>query len=70
MELGEVAVAFDKYMRRGIIDDSREVFKKFLGEIRLLVKIGQAAIVPIDNKTIIKAIKYIFKYGIYIADAV
>ncbi len=34
--IGEVAVVLDKYERRGILDNARIVFAKFIGEITYL----------------------------------
>ena len=68
--IGEVAVVLDRYERRGIIKNSKKVFEKFLGESRLLTKLGQLRLVPLNLKILTKATGYIFKYGIYIADAI
>jgi len=68
--IGETAVVLDKYHRRGILGNAKEVFSKFIGETRLLVKLGQLKLVPLNLKILIESTTYIFEHGIYIADAV
>lgn len=68
--IGEVAVVLDEYEKRGIIENARAVFTKFIGESRLLEKLNQLKLVPLSFKIITKAVNYAFKHGIYIADAV
>ncbi|MEM2849667.1 MAG: type II toxin-antitoxin system VapC family toxin [Candidatus Bathyarchaeia archaeon] len=68
--IGEVAVVLDKYGKKGIVKDGKTVFTKFIGETRLLVKLGQLRLVPISSKVVIEAVNYVFKHGIYIADAI
>jgi len=68
--IGETAVVLDKYHRRGILGNAKEVFSKFIGETRLLVKLGQLKLVPLNLKILIESTTYVFKHGIYIADAV
>ena len=60
----------DKYHRRAILGNAKEVFSKFIGETRLLVKLGQLKLVPLNLKILIESTTYVFKHGIYIADAV
>ena len=68
--IGEVAVVLDKYEKRGILRNPKTVFSKFIGETRLLIKLNQLKLIPLNIKIIIKAIEYVFKHGIYVADAV
>ena len=68
--VGEVAVVLDKYEKRGIVKDAKAVFEKFLGETRLLIKLGQLKIVSLNFNILTQAVNYVFKYGIYLADAV
>ena len=60
----------DKYHRRGILGKAKEVFSKFIGETRLLVKLGHLKLIPLNLKILIESTTYVFKYGIYIADAI
>jgi len=66
----ESAVVFDKYERRGVIKSAKKAFERFLGETRLLLKLGQLIIVPINLETVLEAIELVFKHGIYIVDAI
>ena len=68
--VGEVAVVLDKYERRGVIGDAKRVFELFLGETRLLARLNQLRLVPLSFKVIATAVSYVFKRGIYVADAV
>lgn len=68
--IGEIAVVLDKYEKKSIIENARAVFERFIGESRLLVRLGQLEIVPLSFRVIIKAVDYTFKHGIYVADAV
>jgi len=68
--IGELAGVLDKYERRGVLTNARALFEKFVGETRLLVKLGQLKLIPLSLKIIISAISYVFKHGIYIADAI
>ena len=68
--LGEVAVVLDKYERRGVLEDARSTFSKFLGETRLLSKLNQLKLVPLNLEIMLKAIGYVFKHGVYLADAI
>ncbi|MBS7609619.1 type II toxin-antitoxin system VapC family toxin [Candidatus Bathyarchaeota archaeon] len=68
--IGEVAVVLDKYEKREIIEDARIVFTRFIGESRLLVKLNQLKLIPLSFKVVTEAVNYVFKYGIYVADAV
>ncbi|RLG87947.1 MAG: PIN domain nuclease [Thermoprotei archaeon] len=68
--IGEVAVVLDKYERRGIVKDAKAIFMKFIGETRLLVKLNQLKLIPLNIDVLAKAIGYIFKHGIYVADAI
>ena len=68
--IGETAVVLDKYHRRGVLENEKEVFSKFIGETRLLVKLGQLKLIPLNLKMLIESTAYVFKHGIYIADAV
>ena len=68
--LGEVAVVLSKYERKGILDSAKAVFNRFMGETRLLVKLGQLKLIPLSFRVIISAISYVFKHAIYVADAV
>jgi len=68
--IGEVAVVLDKYQKRGFLNNARAVFEKFIGETRFLIKINQLKLISLNSKTMILATSYVFKHGIYIADAV
>ena len=68
--IGELAGVLDKYERKGVLTNARALFEKFIGETRLLVKLGQLKLIPLSLKIIISAISYVFKHGIYIADAI
>lgn len=60
----------EKYHRRGILGNAKEVFSKFIGETRLLIKLGQLKLIPLNLKILIESTTYVFKHGIYIADAI
>ncbi|PLJ78206.1 type II toxin-antitoxin system VapC family toxin [Infirmifilum sp. SLHALR2] len=68
--IGEVAVVLDKYEKRGVIGDAREVFASFIGETRLLARLSQLSLVSLKYDVLASTIGYVFKHGIYIADAV
>ena len=68
--VGEVAVVLDKYRRKGVLKDARATFSKFVGETRLLIKLGQLKLVPLSLKILAKSTAYVFKHGIYVADAI
>ena len=70
--IGELAGVLDRYKRRGVLTDARALFERFMGETRLLVKLGQLKLVPLplSIEVVVSAIDYVFKHGIYIADAV
>lgn len=68
--IGELAGVLDKYERRGVLTNAKTLFEKFMGETRLLVKLGQLKLIPLNLKVITSAISYVFKHGIYIADAI
>ncbi|MBD3159623.1 MAG: PIN domain-containing protein [Candidatus Lokiarchaeota archaeon] len=68
--LGEAAVVFNKYENRDIIPHAEESFQVLYNELRLLSKLGSARIVPLLGKTINDSIPLIFKYDLYIADAI
>ena len=68
--IGELAGVLDKYESKGVLTNARALFEKFIGETRLLVKLGQLKLIPLSLKIIISAISYVFKHGIYIADAI
>ncbi|MEM4312127.1 MAG: hypothetical protein QXX95_07045 [Nitrososphaerales archaeon] len=50
--------------------DVRKDFEKFIGEIRLLIKLNQLELIPLNFRILIKAIDCVLKHGIYVADAV
>ncbi|MBS7247319.1 MAG: type II toxin-antitoxin system VapC family toxin [Candidatus Jordarchaeales archaeon] len=68
--IGEVAVVLDKYERRDVLSDAKQVFARFVGETRLLAKLNQLKLVPLNSAVIFAATKYVFKHGIYVADAI
>jgi predicted nucleic acid-binding protein len=68
--IGEVAVVLDKYHRRQILGDAREVFTRFIGETKFLSKLGQLKLVLLDLRILPEATNHVFKYGIYFADAI
>jgi len=68
--IGELAVVLDKYERRGILTNAKTLFGKLLGETRLLIRLGQLTLVPLNLNVIVSATGYVFKHGIYIADAI
>jgi len=68
--IGELAVVLDKYERKEVLTDAKALFEKFIGETRLLVKLGQLKLIPLNLKVIISAIGYVFKLGVCIADAI
>jgi len=68
--IGELAGVLSKYERRGVLTDAKDLFEKFMGETRLLMKLGQLKLIPLNLDIIVSAIGYVFKHGIYIADAV
>lgn len=68
--IGEVAVVLDKYERRGVLGSARDAFSKFVGETRFLIRINQLRLMPLSLGVLFTATKYVFKYGIYVADAI
>jgi len=68
--IGELAGVLSKYERRGVLTNAKDLFEKFMGETRLLMKLGQLKLIPLNLDVIVSAIGYVFKHGIYIADAV
>ena len=68
--VGELAVVLDKYEKRGLLTNAKALFGKFVGETRLLMKLGQLKLVPLSFQVIASAVAYVFKHGIYVADAV
>jgi len=63
-------VVLDKYHRRGVLENAKEVFSKVIGEARLLVKLGQLKLIPPNLKILTEFATYVFRHEIYIADAV
>ena len=51
--IGELAGVLDKYERKGVLTNARALFEKFVGETRLLVKLGQLKLIPLSLKIII-----------------
>lgn len=70
LNIGEIAVVLDKYERKGMIKSAKNVFGKFIGETRILLKLGQLTMIPINLETILDAIELVFRHGIYIVDAI
>ena len=68
--IGELAGVLSKYERRGVLTDAKDLFEKFMGETRLLMKLGQLKLIPLNLDIIVSAIGYVFKHSIYIADAI
>ena len=68
--VGEAAVVLDKYERRGVIKNAKATFTKFIGETRLLAKLNQLKLTLLNLRILIEAAGYVFKHGIYVADAV
>jgi len=68
--IGETAVVLDKYERKGIIENAKTIFAKFIGETRLLTKLNQLTLTPLNLRILTEATNYVFKHGIYIADAI
>lgn len=67
--IGEVAAVLSKYARRGVLEDPKAVFERFVGESRLLSRLGQAEVVPITYGLMSSAVGYVLKHSMYIADA-
>ncbi len=67
--VGECAVVFDKYERKGLID-AKETFKTMINELYVLAKLGNLILVPVSYDIIKASIEYVFKFHIYIADAI
>ncbi len=66
--IGEAAVVFDKYERKlGL--EARKIFQTMLKELKMLCRARSAVIVDITPRTIREAVRLVFKYHIYIADA-
>ncbi len=67
--IGECAVVFDKYERKGMIN-AKETFKTMINELYVLAKLGNLILVPVSYDIIKTSVEYIFKFHIYIADAI
>lgn len=67
--LGEVAVVFDKYQRKGVMD-ARSAMTVFLNDISRLSKHEALELYPLDSSIINQALKHVLDYHVYIADAV
>jgi len=67
--IGEASVVFDKYERMGVINEARKVFEKFLLESRTLVLSGSLRILSITPDVISRSVALVFRYHIYITDA-
>ena len=46
------------------------MYTRFIGESRFLVRLNQLKLTPLTFSIVIEAVGYVFRYGIYIADAV
>jgi len=68
--VGEVAVVLGKYHKRGALKDPKATFSKFIGETRLLTKLDQLKLISLNTRIIIESVNYVFKHGIYVADAI
>lgn len=68
--LGEAAAVFNKYENRDIIPNAQDSFQLLYNEISLLTKLGSTQIIPVLGKIITDSIPLIFKYHLYIADAI
>lgn len=68
--IGELAGILSKYERRGVLTNAKNLFERFMGETRLLMKLGQLKLIPLNLDIIVSAIGYVFKHSIYIADAI
>ncbi|GBC70936.1 hypothetical protein HRbin02_00709 [Candidatus Calditenuaceae archaeon HR02] len=49
---------FDKYEKKGIITGVNNVFVKFIGETRLLTRLGQLKLVPLTYSVLIRSTAY------------
>jgi len=67
--VGECAVVFDKYERKGLID-ARETFKTMINELYVLAKLGNLILVPVSYSIVKTSIEYVFRFHIYIVDAI
>lgn len=67
--VGEATVVFDKYGEKLGLKSS-EVFKTMLRELRMLCRARSAIIVNVTPKTIRESVKLVFKYHLYVADAI
>jgi len=65
-----VAAILGKYERRGVLKSAKQVFARFVGETRLLVKLNQLRLTQLNSVIMFDSTKYVFKHGLYMADAV
>ena len=66
--VAEVAVVFDKYQRTlGL--DPHALMESFLRETKTLISLNRLELIAVDQKIMERSIKLIFKYHIYVADA-
>ncbi|MBS3794906.1 MAG: type II toxin-antitoxin system VapC family toxin [Candidatus Thorarchaeota archaeon] len=68
--VGEATVVFNKYENRDIIPSAEEPFQILYNELSLLCKLGSVRVVPLLGKIVNDSIPLIFKYDLYIADAI
>lgn len=67
--IGEAAVVFDKYGRMlGL--DAVGVFRTMLRELRMLSRARGLMLVRVSSRVLRMAVKRVFRYHIYVADAV
>lgn len=66
--VAETAVVFDKYQNRLKLN-SHVLMKNFLREISTLLRLNRLRLIMVDQKVLGKSIDFIFKYHIYVADA-
>ena len=69
--IGEVLGVFDKYYRKGWIneEDYKQVQLLFRAETRRLIKLKVLQIVPVKSRLLVKTWDLITKHHIYVADA-
>lgn len=67
--IGEASVVFDKYARRGLLEDGRKPLERLLGESRLLLSLESLKLIDITQDLLMESIKLVFKHHIYIADS-
>lgn len=67
--LGEASVVFDKYERKGLVDDGKKLLEKLLGESRLLISLEALKLINLTSDILLESIKLVFKHHIYVADA-